>query len=129
MQITHSLPLTLLTLITPILALDYISTYNLKFARWDAKLTDTPNNISCNVTYDGTSSLLIADSHGYRSSQIAIVLPCDDKKYVATTIVGVHNSTIRYTVPGKEAFVFQSGERRVLEDGEVIQMVYGVEMD
>lgn len=43
--------------------------------------------------------------------------------------MGVHNSTIRYTVPGKEAFVFQSGERRVLEDGEVIQMVYGVEMD
>ncbi|KAB8300539.1 hypothetical protein EYC80_000699 [Monilinia laxa] len=129
MHIITSLPLTLLILLTPILALDYISTYNLNSARWDANLIDTSNNISCNVTYDDTSSLLIADSHGYLTSQIAIVLPCDDKKYVATTIVGVNNSTVGYTVPGKEEFVFQSGERSVLEDGEVIQMVYGVKMD
>ncbi|KAF7864386.1 hypothetical protein EAF04_006520 [Stromatinia cepivora] len=118
-------PLTLLTLLTPILALDYTSTYNLESARWDANLIDTPNNVSCTITYNDTSSLLIADLDGYLSSQVAIVIPCNNVNYIATTVVGKDTSTISYTVPGKEKVTFVTGSSSVLEDKEVIQMVYG----
>ncbi|KAJ8068579.1 hypothetical protein OCU04_002291 [Sclerotinia nivalis] len=120
-----TIPLTLLTLLTPILALDYTSTYNLASARWDANLIDTPNNVSCTITYNDVSSLLIADSDGYLSSQVAIAIPCNNVNYIATTVVGKDSSTISYTVPGKEKVTFVTGSSSVLEDGEVIQMVYG----
>ncbi|KAK6592036.1 hypothetical protein H4I96_11896 [Botrytis cinerea] len=93
--------LTLLSLLSPILALDYISTYNLGAARWDATLTDTPNNITCTVTYDNIASLLIADSDGYLSSAVAIVMPCSNLNAVATTVVGKESSSVSYTVPGE----------------------------
>lgn len=32
-----------------------------------------------------------------------------------------------YMTPGKEAFVFESGERTLLGDGEVVMLISGVE--
>ncbi|KAF7958146.1 hypothetical protein EAE96_003708 [Botrytis aclada] len=124
MQLT--IPLTFLSLLSPILALDYISTYNRGAARWDATLTDAPNNITCTVTYDDASSLLIADSDGYLSSAVAIVMPCSNLNAVATTVPGKESSSVSYTVPGGEKKDFVVGSRTVLEDGEVIMMSYGV---
>ncbi|APA15987.1 predicted protein [Sclerotinia sclerotiorum 1980 UF-70] len=128
MHISTPLTLTLLTLLkcTPILALDYTSTYNLaSAARWDANLIDTPNNVSCTVTYNDVSSLLIPDADGYLSSPIAIAIPCSKKNYVATTVVGKDSSVISYTVPGGKVVTFVTGKRSVLGDGEVVQMVFG----
>ncbi|CAD6447278.1 0d107ed8-71ee-45e3-a421-4525a40ee865-CDS [Sclerotinia trifoliorum] len=123
-----STPLTLLTLLkcTPILALDYTSTYNLASpTRWDANLIDTPNNISCTITYNDVSSLLIPDSDGYLSSPIPIAIPCSNVNYVARTLVGKNSSVISYSVPGKEVVTFSTGSRSLLGDGEVVQMVFG----
>ncbi|TEY59698.1 hypothetical protein BOTCAL_0188g00140 [Botryotinia calthae] len=123
MQLTTTL--TLLSLLSPILALDYISTYNLGAARWDATLTDTPNNITCTVTYNNIASLLIADSDGYLSSAVAIVMPCSNLNAVATTVVGKESSSVSYTVPGGEKKDFVVASRTLLDDGEVIMMSYG----
>lgn len=120
-----TLTLTFLTLLPSSLALDYIATYNLLSARWDANLIDTPNNITCSITYEDTSSLLIADANGYLSSPIAIAVPCGDVNYIATTVVGVDTSVVSYVVPGEEVTTFETGSRILLGDGEVVQMVYG----
>lgn len=124
----HTLSLfTLLTLLPFTFAIDYISTYNLATPRWDATLTDTPNNITCTVTYQDTSSLLLADADGYLSSAVPIALPCGKAGYSATVVVGKGIASVSYTTPGKEAFVFESGERTLLGDGEVIMLISGVE--
>ena len=126
MQITLSL---IALLSTPILAIDYISTYNLDNVRWGATLDDEANNVTCTITYDNVASLLTADSNGYLSGPTPIAIPCDNVNYLATTKVGVTNATISYTVPGAAAFVFDSTTSSQLEDGEIIQTAYGVTMD
>jgi hypothetical protein len=130
---TRSTPLllTLLTLTLPLstLALDFIATYNIaNAARFDATLTDTANNITCSVSYEDTSSLLIADTEGYLSSPVAMVLACSEWNYIAT--MKVQGKAVSGVLERKgeesEGKLWASTGALELEDGEVVITGYGL---
>ncbi|PQE08448.1 hypothetical protein CJF30_00005306 [Rutstroemia sp. NJR-2017a BBW] len=119
--------LTLLTL-APLstLALDIIATYNTANpSRFDATLTDTANNVTCSVSYEDTSSLLVADSAGYLSSPVAMVLACSEWDYVAT--MKVQGKAVSGILERKgEGVMWESTGVLELPDGEVVVTGYGL---
>ncbi|PQE29466.1 hypothetical protein CJF32_00003217 [Rutstroemia sp. NJR-2017a WRK4] len=121
--------LTLLALsLTPLptFALDIIATYNIANpSRFDATLSDTANNVTCSVSYEDTSSLLIADEAGYLSSPVAMVLACSEWDYVAT--MKVKGKAVSGILERKgEGVMWESTGVLELPDGEVVVTGYGL---
>ncbi|KAM3069512.1 hypothetical protein ACMFMF_008729 [Clarireedia jacksonii] len=130
--ISTPLLFTLLTL-TPLstLALDFIGTYNLATAaRFDATLSDAANNITCSVSYEDTSSLLVADAEGYLASPVAMAMACSRRDYVATVVVQGKKASGEWGRKGAgEVKKWESTGALVLEDREVVITGYGLKKE